>query len=88
MAVLGRQPIQRGETLWSTLEVLAHRWSIICRCGTATDLPLHSVWEGMSYSFDARIGMAFRRANSERTVVIAGVGTFFMHGMGVYTAVY
>jgi acetolactate synthase I/II/III large subunit len=47
---------------------------------------------GMGYSFGAGIGMAFGRANSERpdgrTVVIAGDGAFFMHGMEVHTAVH
>ena len=45
---------------------------------------------GMGYSFGAGIGMAFGRANdghSRRTVVIAGDGAFFMHGMEVHTAV-
>jgi acetolactate synthase-1/2/3 large subunit len=45
---------------------------------------------GMGYSFGAGIGMAFARANhghSRRTVVIAGDGAFFMHGMEVHTAV-
>ena len=46
---------------------------------------------GMGYSFGAGIGMAFGRANSGRpggrTVVIAGDGAFFMHGMEVHTAV-
>jgi acetolactate synthase I/II/III large subunit len=45
---------------------------------------------GMGYSFGAGIGMAFRRASerpSGRTVVIAGDGAFFMHGMEVHTAV-
>ena len=52
---------------------------------------------GMGYSFGAGIGMAFgRAANSghrgpggpgRRTVVIAGDGAFFMHGMEVHTAV-
>lgn len=46
---------------------------------------------GMGYSFGAAIGMAFGRANSGRpagrTVVIAGDGAFFMHGMEVHTAV-
>jgi acetolactate synthase I/II/III large subunit len=45
---------------------------------------------GMGYSFGAGIGMAFGRANSGRpggrTVVIAGDGAFFMHGMEVHTA--
>src|SRR5271156_2560610 len=43
---------------------------------------------GMGYSFG--VGMAFGRANdmhSGRTVVIAGDGAFFMHGMEVHTAV-
>jgi acetolactate synthase I/II/III large subunit len=47
---------------------------------------------GMGYSFGAGIGMAFGRANSGRpggrTVVIAGDGAFFMHGMDVHTAVH
>jgi acetolactate synthase I/II/III large subunit len=49
---------------------------------------------GMGYSFGAGIGMAFGRAAnrelngpSRRTVVIAGDGAFFMHGMEVHTAV-
>ncbi len=46
---------------------------------------------GMGYSFGAGIGMAFGRANSGRpggrTVVIAGDGAFFMHGLEVHTAV-
>ncbi|SPM28790.1 thiamine pyrophosphate-binding protein [Mycobacterium terramassiliense] len=46
---------------------------------------------GMGYSFGAGIGMAFGRAGSGRpggrTVVIAGDGAFFMHGMEVHTAV-
>jgi acetolactate synthase-1/2/3 large subunit len=45
---------------------------------------------GMGYSFGAGIGMAFGRANdghNRRTVVIAGDGAFFMHGMEVHTAV-
>ncbi|ORW44069.1 acetolactate synthase [Mycobacterium paraense] len=46
---------------------------------------------GMGYSFGAGIGMAFGRATSGRprgrTVVIAGDGAFFMHGMEVHTAV-
>ena len=45
---------------------------------------------GMGYSFGAGIGMAFGRANdghSRRTVMIAGDGAFFMHGMEVHTAV-
>src|SRR5246500_346711 len=48
---------------------------------------------GMGYSFGAGIGMAFGRVNSRRpsgpgrrTVVIAGDGAFFMHGMQVHTA--
>jgi acetolactate synthase I/II/III large subunit len=47
---------------------------------------------GMGYSFGAGIGMAFGRANTGRpggrTVVIAGDGAFFMHGMEVHTAVH
>ena len=47
---------------------------------------------GMGYSFGAGIGMAFGRAGSGRargrTVVIAGDGAFFMHGMEVHTAVH
>ncbi|HET7074664.1 MAG TPA: thiamine pyrophosphate-binding protein [Mycobacterium sp.] len=47
---------------------------------------------GMGYSFGAGIGMAFGRPNSGRpggrTVVIAGDGAFFMHGMEVHTAVH
>jgi len=46
---------------------------------------------GMGYSFGAGIGMAFGRVDSGRpggrTVVIAGDGAFFMHGMEVHTAV-
>ncbi|OBI73179.1 thiamine pyrophosphate-binding protein [Mycobacterium sp. E740] len=39
---------------------------------------------GMGYSFGAAIGMAFGRGR--RTVVIAGDGSFFMHGMEIHTA--
>ncbi|MGV0798991.1 thiamine pyrophosphate-dependent enzyme, partial [Mycolicibacterium elephantis] len=39
---------------------------------------------GMGYSFGAGVGMAFRRRR--RTVVIAGDGAFFMHGMEIHTA--
>ncbi|MGC2652771.1 MAG: thiamine pyrophosphate-binding protein [Mycobacterium sp.] len=51
---------------------------------------------GMGYSFGAGIGMAFGRSvsartksqrPSRRTVVIAGDGAFFMHGMEIHTAV-
>src|SRR3984957_9598002 len=51
---------------------------------------------GMGYSFGAGIGMAFGRAMGSRvkskgpgrhTVVVAGDGAFFMHGMEVHTAV-
>src|ERR1700744_5548194 len=49
---------------------------------------------GMGYRFGAGIGMAFGRAVNRgldeprrRTVVIAGDGAFFMHGMEVHTAV-
>jgi acetolactate synthase-1/2/3 large subunit len=44
---------------------------------------------GMGYSFGAGIGIAFGRAKSgrsRRTVVVAGDGSFFMHGMEVHTA--
>ncbi len=43
---------------------------------------------GMGYSFGAGIGMAFGRATDtdSRTVVIAGDGSFFMHGMEIHTA--
>ncbi|MGE0216662.1 thiamine pyrophosphate-binding protein [Mycolicibacterium sp.] len=43
---------------------------------------------GMGYSFGAGIGMAFHRNRSERrrTVVIAGDGSFYMHGMEIHTA--
>lgn len=40
---------------------------------------------GMGYSFGAGIGMAAGRGR--RTVVIAGDGAFFMHGMEIHTAV-
>jgi acetolactate synthase-1/2/3 large subunit len=39
---------------------------------------------GMGYSFGAGVGMAFGRRG--RTVVIAGDGSFFMHGMEIHTA--
>ncbi len=46
---------------------------------------------GMGYSFGAGIGIAFGRlrdrAPDGRVVVIAGDGSFFMHGMEVHTAV-
>jgi acetolactate synthase-1/2/3 large subunit len=41
---------------------------------------------GMGYSFGAGIGMALGR-RGPRTVVIAGDGSFFMHGMEIHTAV-
>jgi acetolactate synthase I/II/III large subunit len=50
---------------------------------------------GMGYSFGAGVGVAFGRAMSarakgegqkRRTVVIAGDGSFFMHGMEIHTA--
>lgn len=45
---------------------------------------------GMGYSFGAAVGMAFGRAGasgpSRRVVVVAGDGSFFMHGMEVHTA--
>jgi acetolactate synthase-1/2/3 large subunit len=40
---------------------------------------------GMGYSFGAGVGMAFGRRR--RSVVIAGDGAFFMHGMEIHTAV-
>ncbi|CAM5741520.1 thiamine pyrophosphate-binding protein [Mycolicibacterium aubagnense] len=46
---------------------------------------------GMGYSFGAAIGMCFARAKTAgpqyRTVVVAGDGSFFMHGMELHTAV-
>jgi acetolactate synthase-1/2/3 large subunit len=46
---------------------------------------------GMGYSFGAAIGVCFARAKSlgrnHRTVVIAGDGSFFMHGMELHTAI-
>jgi acetolactate synthase-1/2/3 large subunit len=46
---------------------------------------------GMGYSFGAAIGVCFARAKSpgptRRTVVIAGDGSFFMHGMELHTAI-
>jgi acetolactate synthase-1/2/3 large subunit len=39
---------------------------------------------GMGYSFGAGIGVAFGR--QRRTVVIAGDGSFLMHGMEIHTA--
>ncbi|WKG04815.1 thiamine pyrophosphate-binding protein [Mycolicibacterium sp. HK-90] len=47
---------------------------------------------GMGYSFGAAIGLTFHRAAAgapdqpKRTVVIAGDGSFFMHGMEIHTA--
>ncbi|WP_059022458.1 thiamine pyrophosphate-binding protein [Mycobacterium sp. M26] len=40
---------------------------------------------GMGYSFGAGLGMAF--ASGRRTVVIAGDGSFYMHGMEIHTAI-
>jgi acetolactate synthase I/II/III large subunit len=40
---------------------------------------------GMGYSFGAAIGTCFARGR--RTVVIAGDGSFFMHGMELHTAI-
>lgn len=40
---------------------------------------------GMGYSFGAGIGMCFGR--SRRTVIIAGDGSFFMHGLELHTAI-
>lgn len=42
---------------------------------------------GMGYSFGAAIGMCFARGKNQRTVVIAGDGSFFMHGMELHTAI-
>ncbi|WP_406267941.1 thiamine pyrophosphate-binding protein [Nocardia sp. NBC_00881] len=46
---------------------------------------------GMGYAFGAGIGSAFARHRTasgvRRTVVIAGDGAFFMHGMEVHTAI-
>jgi acetolactate synthase-1/2/3 large subunit len=39
---------------------------------------------GMGYAFGAGVGMAFGR--KRRTVVIAGDGAFYMHGMEIHTA--
>jgi acetolactate synthase I/II/III large subunit len=39
---------------------------------------------GMGHSFGAGVGVAFGRRR--RTVVIAGDGSFFMHGMEIHTA--
>ncbi|MFL6087513.1 MAG: thiamine pyrophosphate-binding protein [Mycobacterium sp.] len=47
---------------------------------------------GMGYSFGAGVGVAFGRASAKsdragrRTVVIAGDGSFLMHGMEIHTA--
>lgn len=47
---------------------------------------------GMGYSFGAGVGVAFGRASANddrpgrRTVVIAGDGSFLMHGMEIHTA--
>ncbi|OBF30482.1 thiamine pyrophosphate-binding protein [Mycobacterium sp. ACS4331] len=40
---------------------------------------------GMGYSFGAGIGVAFARRN--RTVIVAGDGSFFMHGLELHTAI-
>ncbi len=40
---------------------------------------------GMGYSFGAAVGVCFARRR--RTVVIAGDGSFFMHGMELHTAI-
>jgi acetolactate synthase-1/2/3 large subunit len=46
---------------------------------------------GMGYAFGAGIGSAFARhrgpGGSRRTVVVAGDGAFFMHGMELHTAI-
>ncbi|BDY32350.1 thiamine pyrophosphate-binding protein [Mycolicibacterium mageritense] len=41
---------------------------------------------GMGYSFGAGIGMAFARPR-ERTVIISGDGSFYMHGLELHTAI-
>ena len=41
---------------------------------------------GMGYSFGAGVGMRVRPRVAGRTVVIAGDGSFFMHGMEIHTA--
>jgi acetolactate synthase I/II/III large subunit len=40
---------------------------------------------GMGFSFGAGLGMAFARRR--RTVVLAGDGAFYMHGMEIHTAI-
>lgn len=40
---------------------------------------------GMGYSFGAGIGMCFARGR--RTVILAGDGSFYMHGMELHTAI-
>ena len=40
---------------------------------------------GMGYSFGAGIGMAFARGR--RTIVVAGDGSFYMHGLELHTAI-
>ena len=40
---------------------------------------------GMGYSFGAGIGMAFARGR--RTIVVAGDGAFYMHGLELHTAI-
>jgi acetolactate synthase-1/2/3 large subunit len=46
---------------------------------------------GMGYAFGAAIGSAFARrrgpAGTRRTVVVAGDGAFYMHGMELHTAI-
>lgn len=43
---------------------------------------------GMGYAFGAAIGSAFaRRGGGRRTVVVAGDGAFFMHGLELHTAI-
>jgi len=41
---------------------------------------------GMGYSFGAGIGMAFARP-TRRTVIVAGDGSFYMHGLELHTAI-
>ena len=81
-----------GWTSSSTPATPARRRSTTCRCGAGGRFAVALGMGGMGYSFGAGIGMAFGRVNSRaaggRTVVIAGDGAFFMHGMEVHTAVH
>jgi len=53
--------------------------------------PRHGHWlvamgmAGMGYTFGAAIGAAF--ATGKRTLVLAGDGAFFMHGLEIHTAI-